>query len=229
MDGTVVRHINPQLLNILEKLDDLSFKITAGFSKVARLKRPRPPMAGIVNRDRKPRLLVHRAMHKVRRKSVEQIVEPCPGIFPLLDMLRNKGVILALVSNGLGKGYGHDVLTTFEMEQYFSVKLFREDIIKSKPNPEGLLRAIGKTCVKLEQDDVIWYVGDRHKDVKAALAAQTHLPCKVQPLAYGINAALAILESGVGPDHIIMNYEDFRPKLEELLHRPPLPSKTGTG
>ncbi len=219
MDGTTVRHINPRLLNALEKLDDFSYKAASFFSAVARLKKPRPPMAGIVNRDRKPRLLVHRAMHKVRRKPVDEIVEPCPGIYPLLDMLGEKGVTLALVSNGLGKGYGHDVLEKFELDRYFEVTMFREDIQKSKPHPDPLLRAIAALKRQPEKDDVIWYIGDRHKDVKAAMAALSFLPCTVQPLAYGLNAAIAILEHNIGPDHIIMNYEDFRPRLEELLKK----------
>jgi phosphoglycolate phosphatase len=217
MDGTTVRHINPLLLNILEKLDDFSYGIARRFSALINLKKPRPPMAGIVNRDRKPRLLVHHAMHKVRRKPVEQIVEPCPEIIPLLEVLSEAGVHLALVSNGLGKGYGHDILSKFDLEQYFEVSLFREDIQKSKPHPDPILRAINGLEKEPGSDDVIWYIGDRHKDVKAAIAARPHLPCKIQPLAYGLNAAIAILEHNIGPEHIIMNYEDFRPKLRELL------------
>lgn len=217
MDGTTVRHIHPRLLNLLEKLDDISFKIATFFSTLAKLKKPRPPMAGIVNRDRKPRLLVHRAIHKVRRKPVEQIVEPCPGIYPLLDMLKSKNIPMALVSNGLGKGYGHDVLSTFELEKYFEVTLFREDIQKSKPHPDPILRAIAAMKRQPGKEDVIWYIGDRHKDVKAAIASRQHLPCLIQPLAYGLNAAVAILEHGIEPEHIIMNYEDFRTKLKEVL------------
>ncbi len=217
MDGTTVRHINPMLLNVLEKLDDVSYKITSGLSRLINIKKPRPPMAGIVNRERKSRLLVHRAMHKVRRKSVEQIVEPCPGIYPLLEMLEEAGIPVALVSNGLGKGYGHDVLSTFDLEKYFEVTLFREDMRKSKPHPDSILRALESMKRQPSENDNIWYIGDRHKDVRAAMAARSCLPCPVQPLAYGLNAAIAILEHNIGPDHIIMNYEDFRPKLKDLL------------
>ncbi len=220
MDGTTVRHINPRLLNILEKLDDFSYRLTSFISAIARIKKVRPPMAGIVNRDRKPRLLVHRAMHKVRRKPVEQIVEPCPGVYPLLEMITEAGIPVALVSNGLGKGYGHDVLSTFELEKYFEVTLFREDILKSKPHPDPILRALKAMKRQPGSEDNIWYIGDRHKDVKAAIAARHCLPCPVQPLAYGLNAAVEILGQNIGPDHIIMNYEDFRPRLAELLSKP---------
>lgn len=226
MDGTTVRHINPKLLHFLERLDDISYRAAELFSKLFSIKKWRAPMTGIVNRKKKPRLLVHRAIHKFRRKPVEQIVEPCPGIFDLMDLFRAHKLQMALVSNGLGSGYGHDVLRTFGIEKYLSVTLFREDIGKSKPHPDPLLRALDKLKRKPNKDDVIWYIGDRHKDVKAALAAQAHLPCPILPFAYGLNASIAILESGVSPEHIITNYEDFTVKVEKMMGKRPTGKKS---
>ena len=78
MDGTAVRHINPRLLHVLEILDNLSYKTSKFFSWVF-LQGAKGPMIPIWHKKRKqPRLLVHRAIHKIRRKPVEQIVEPCP-------------------------------------------------------------------------------------------------------------------------------------------------------
>jgi phosphoglycolate phosphatase len=111
------------------------------------------------------------------------------------------------------------------MKHFFEVTLFREDLRKSKPHPDPILQAIEMMDNNVGPEDVIWYIGDRHKDVRAALAARTHLPCTVQPLAYGLNASIAILEHNVGPDHIIMNYEDFYPKLEALLRKKPPPPR----
>lgn len=203
MDGTTVRHINPRMLGILEKIDDGMFKAASWFHR----KNPHPDFSSDLKK--KPRLLVHRALHKIRRKEVDQIVQPCPGIYTLLGMIRDAGIPMGIVSNGLGKGYGHDILTKFNLSEFFSAQIFREDIQRSKPDPDPLLRALRIIKDPIDHDDVIWYIGDRHKDVIAALAANVILPAQVVPFAYGLKAAVAILEKGLPPDHIIMNYTDF--------------------
>ena len=53
----------------------------------------------------------------------------------LLDLFKAHNIPLALVSNGLGKGYGDEVLAAFDLAPYFSAMVFREDIHKSKPDP----------------------------------------------------------------------------------------------
>ncbi len=216
MDGTTVRHINPKLLQILEALDDASHKAAKFVSKILKREISTPPLVEI--RDgKRPKLLVHRAMHKMRRKDVDEIVEPCPGIYDVLEFLKQQNVQMGIVSNGLGKGYGHDILKTFDLEQYFSVTIFREDITRSKPYPDPLLQALSGLPRPPSKDDVIWYVGDRRKDVQAAIAARAHLPCPVIPLAYGLNAAIAVLENNVGNDNIIMAWPDLMPRLRQSL------------
>ncbi len=140
---------------------------------------------------------------------------------------------MRLASNGLGKGYGHDILEKFELEKYFRVSIFREDIKKSKPNPEPILLTLRKMEISLTADDVIWYIGDRHKDVTACINAQAHLPCPIVPIAYGFNAAVAVIEKNIGPDHILMSWFDIYAKLEKLLGNvipasPVFPAKAGT-
>ena len=216
MDGTTVRHIHPRLLHILERLDDASHKAAKYFSKVFHHRIDVFPLVEFRN-GKRPKLLVHRALHKIRRKDVEEIVEPCPGIYAVLDFLKEKNIPIGLVSNGLGKGYGHEILQKFDLEQYFSVTIFREDITRSKPFPDPILQAARKLPRAPESGDVIWYVGDRHKDILAALAARDYLPCPVQPLAYGLNASIAVLEHNVGVDHIIMSYADLETRLKQLF------------
>lgn len=212
MDGTTVRHVNPRLLGALEFLDDVIYK-GSGLIRRARHEAPVP-----LTLERPPHLAVHRMLHSFRRKPVEQIVQPCPGIQSLLSLFRAHNIPMGIVSNGLGQGYGHDILEKFDLEKYFVAQTFREDITHSKPHPEPIIRALRKIRDPLHDDDVIWYIGDRHKDVIAALAADAALkPARIVPFAYGLKASIAILERGISPDHIIMNYPDFRVRVAEIL------------
>ena len=218
MDGTTVRHINPRMLGVLEKIDDAMFKASAW----AHRKKPHPDYT--LDLIKKPRLLVHRALHRLRTKEVDQIVQPCPGIYTLLNMFRDENIPLGIVSNGLGTGYGHDILKQFGLSEYFGAQIFREDIERSKPDPDPLLRALRRIKEPLSENDIIWYIGDRHKDVIAALAANEVVNAKVVPFAYGLKAAVAILEKGLSPDHIIMNYTDFAARIYPVLKDDIVPS-----
>lgn len=216
MDGTTVRHVKPWLLHALERLDDFSHRAAKLVSWIFNRKIEGPHLVEFRDGKRK-KLLVHRAIHKFRRKEVEEIVEPCPGIYGILDFLKENNVPMGIISNGLGKGYGHDVLKKFDLEKYFEVQMFREDITRAKPYPDPILSALGKMKRPPQPGDVIWYIGDRHKDVKAALAADIHLPCDIQPIAYTLNAAIAVLEHNIGPDHIIMSWQELEPKLRAFF------------
>lgn len=219
MDGTVVRHINPALLSVLETLDDTGHKIAKLFSRIFHRRIESPSLVEHRN-GKRPKLLVHRAMHRFRRKDVDEIVEPCPGIYGVLDLLKAQNVPMGLISNGLGTGYGHDILKTFDLEKYFDATVFREDIRRAKPYPDPLLQALDRLDRPLTKEDVIWFVGDRRKDVLAAVAAAEHLPCPVLPFAYNLSAAIAILEQNIGTDHIVMAWTDFENKLRKLMNLP---------
>lgn len=223
MDGTTVRHVNPRLLGALEFLDDVIYK-GSGLVRRARHEQPVPDAL-----ERPPSLAVHRMLHSFRRKPVEQIVQPCPGIKGLLTLIENHDIPMGIVSNGLGKGYGHDILQKFDLEKYFTTQTFREDITHSKPHPEPIIRALRNIRDPLRGDDVIWYIGDRHKDVIAAIEADKVLPGTVVPFAYGIKASIAILERGISPDHIIMNYPDFTARVATLLDQTAQRTMSRTG
>lgn len=211
MDGTTVRHVNPKLLHLLERADDVIFKLHRLWGRLLR-KGDKATIYEAIDtyKQRKvPKLLVHRVLHKVRRKEVDQIVEPCPGIYAVLDLLNAQGIPVSLVSNGLGKGYGHEILEKFDLEKFYRTTMFREDITHSKPNPECILLTLERMKANVTEKDVIWYIGDRPKDIIAAREAQKHLPAKVVAIAYGLNAVMSVIEKGVGPDHVLMSYYEM--------------------
>ncbi len=221
MDGTTVRHLNPRMLGVMEWLDDTAFKIGQVWHWVFHRKAQGPVL---LEQDADPErpirkaksIIVHRVIHKLRRKPVELLVEPCPGIYAVLAFLKAQNIPVALVSNGLGKGYGEDVLQKFGLDEYFGVTIFREDILKSKPDPESLVLALQQMKERVDESDVVWFIGDRHKDVTAAQAAARILPCKIVPIAYGVNAAVAVIERGFSPQHILMSYRDILALLKTL-------------
>lgn len=223
MDGTAVRHINPRLLHILEFLDSLCYKISKIFSWVFKRKgkgRIVPSWHDpewINKKKKRPSLIVHRAIHRFRRKPVEQIVQPCPGLYDVLSYLKQNNIPMALVSNGLGKGYGHDILNKFDLNEFFKTTVFREDISNSKPHPEPILLSLKRMKIQPNKNDVIWYLGDRHKDVISALAASEIVNGQVIPIAVAFNAAVAVLEKNLGPDHIIMSYHDMYDQLIQMF------------
>ena len=162
-------------------------------------------------------LLVHRMLHIFRRKPVDKIVQPCPGIFLLLNLFKENNIPIGIVSNSLGQGYGHDVLETFALSQYYDVEIFREDIAKSKPHPDPLLRALNMMKIEPNANDVVWYFGDRGKDVIATLEADKISDFKIAPFAYGVNSSIQILKKNIGTDHIVMSYPDFYQKIKGMF------------
>lgn len=189
LDGTLVHHVNPRVLQTLEFLDDCSHRaarLVARFRLMRRHAATAPRKA--------PKLLVHRVLHRVRRKSVEEMLLPCENLRPVLERLRANGVLLGVVSNGLGRGYGHDVLEAFDLKKYFSACIFREDVGRGKPWPDSILAALGGLGRDLRARDVIWYVGDQRKDIDAAMAAAASLDRPIVPIALGPRAAMRAVE-----------------------------------
>lgn len=219
MDGTTVRHLNPIVLTALEWLDSIAQRIGSVWTWLFRRGAQGNPMEDweAYYAKKKPRLLVTRALHKMRRREVDAFVEPCPGIYDVLNLLKQHNIPMAVASNGLGKGYGHEILEKFGLAPYFKATIFREDIVKSKPHPDGILLALEKSGTKVTKDDIIWHIGDRRKDVKATIRAQDSLPCPIVPMAYGLSATLEIFRQNLGPEHIIPTFHDLRDRLRKLL------------
>lgn len=201
LDGTLVHHINPRVLQMLEFLDDCSHRGGRLAARFRLMRRQR-----IV--ERAPKLLVHKAIHKVRRKSVEQMLVPCLTMRSVLDRLRSEGVALGVVSNGLGRGYGHDVLDAFDLKKYFATAVFREDVSRGKPWPDSILASLRGLGRELRANDVIWYIGDQRKDIAAAQAASAALGRTIVPFALGARAALSA-EARIPPAQVMWTASDF--------------------
>lgn len=203
LDGTLVHHVNPRVLQMLEFLDDCSHR---GGRLVARFRLARRNRVGP---QATPKLLVHKAIHRVRRKSVDQMLEPCATMRRVLERLRSEGVALGVVSNGLGRGYGHDVLDTFDLKRFFKAAVFREDVARGKPWPDSILAALSSLGRELRHNDVIWYIGDQRKDIAAAQAAAQAAGLVIRPFALGARAALGAVEARLAPSQIMWSPADF--------------------
>jgi phosphoglycolate phosphatase len=213
LDGTLVHHVNPRVLQALEFLDDCSHRTGR---LVARFRLHRRNMA---SESRKaPKLLVHRAIHKVRRKSVEEMLVPCSTMRTVLEKLHAEGVTLGVVSNGLGRGYGHDVLEAFDLRKYFSACVFREDVARGKPWPDSIVTALHGIGRDIRRSDEIWYIGDQRKDIGAAFAASAEVGKTIRSFALGARAALCA-DPALAPSQIMWTPSDFERTISALFPR----------
>ncbi len=198
-----MHHVNPRVLQMLEFLDDCSHRggrLVARFRLARRSRNTAKPV---------PKLLVHKAIHKVRRKTVDQMLVPCETMRDVLDRLRREGVAMGVVSNGLGQGYGHDVLEAFDLKKYFRTAVFREDVARGKPWPDSILLALNGIGRELRRSDVIWYIGDQRKDIGAAQAASQITGHVIRPYALGARATLGAVEARLSPAQMMWTAADF--------------------
>jgi phosphoglycolate phosphatase len=204
LDGTLVHHTNPRVLQMLEFLDDLSHgsgRLAARFRLMRR--------SQLATRQNSSSLVVHRTMHRLRRKSVEAMLQPCEAMRSVLDLLRANGIPMGMVSNGLGKGYGQDVLDAFDLRQYFSTCIFREDVRQGKPSAEPILAALGSIGRPITRSDVVWYVGDQRKDITSALVAAGQSGHAILPIGLGARAAIASADNRVSIRQVMWSAADL--------------------
>ena len=90
-----------------------------------------------------------------------------PGVKEMLVSLRGQGYRLGIVTTKFAYRV-RNIMKKFEAEDLFDVYIGVGDVTKVKPDPEGLLLAVEKLGVKIE--DAL-YVGDSYVDAMAAEAA----------------------------------------------------------
>lgn len=228
MDGTVVRHRNPFVLSVLECADDVLHRMACLRSVLfgqPELAGPKDPT--LKERARKSKVMMHRGLHKIRRTGVAGIVRTNPDIRKTLRFLKDRGVDVGLCSNGLGQGYGYDILKCFQLEGYFQACVFAEDIRHKKPCPDPLLKTLDALGRDLVPTDVIWVIGDRDKDIDAALALRKYLVdetaqvADVVPLAYGrlTSSYLRAMRLGLGAEHYMVGFRDMLSVLKQCFDK----------
>ena len=100
-------------------------------------------------------------MHRIKKAAYEKYLEYArlnEGLLGILKLCKCKANI-ALVTTASADNTS-DILRKFGLEGFFDVVLTHEDIHKSKPDPEGFLKAMdtfgatAKECVIFEDSDV---------------------------------------------------------------------------
>lgn len=100
-------------------------------------------------------------------ESHKSLVEVNPDIFELLMSLKEAEIKIGIFT-GKAKRSLDISLKALDMEGLFDVIITGDDVIKPKPDPEGLLKAI--SLLDVENSEVI-YVGDSDADIVAGVKA----------------------------------------------------------
>lgn len=105
------------------------------------------------------------------------------GIYDLLSMLKNRGVIMGMVTGRHARDLDL-VLEAHNLKDYFTVIISDDQLKNSKPSPEGLLMVARQLNISPEQ---LYYVGDAIGDMETAHQA-------------GANAVAALWDKRVIPE-----------------------------
>ena len=89
------------------------------------------------------------------------------GVVNLLEELEAKGIKMATVTNKGSRGV-HHAYVKFDIGKYFAVSIAADDVLKGKPDPEGIFAALNKLGV--EPGEAL-FVGDSLNDINAAKGA----------------------------------------------------------
>ena len=97
-------------------------------------------------------------------------LQPCPGVLPVLERLRDEGRKLGIVT----AKHHRTVQLAFDvlpLAPFFDVVVAAEDTHRHKPDPAPILLALERLGVSADESA---YVGDAPFDVAAAKAAGVH-------------------------------------------------------
>lgn len=81
---------------------------------------------------------------------METALRPMPGLLALLDLLRERGVALAVATSGT-RAYITRNLERFGLAEYFQAVVCIDDVARGKPHPDLVLRALEVTTTPAEE------------------------------------------------------------------------------
>ncbi|MFM9961165.1 MAG: HAD family hydrolase [Planctomycetaceae bacterium] len=112
-----------------------------------------------------------RESHDLFLNMLDELIEPMPGLFELLDHIERSGLPKGVATSSDSK-YLRRILTRFELLDRFQMTLTAEDVTNGKPHPEIYLKAAARLGVDSHEMLVL---EDSHNGTKAAAAAGAHI------------------------------------------------------
>lgn len=108
----------------------------------------------------------YRSYYRERR---DEYTKEFEGIRDMLDSLYGLGLKMGIVSNKGTAGIMHG-LTSFDMHKYFGATVSVDDVVKRKPDPEGIFKALNELDGKPENS---LFIGDSGHDIESGKRAGT--------------------------------------------------------
>jgi pyrophosphatase PpaX len=141
-------------------------------------------------------LTTYRDFQKVHH---DTLIQPFDGIAEMLAALDARGYRLGVVTSKM-QHFARRGMRIFDLEKYFDVAVFHDDVTRHKPDPEPLLEAARRAAVDPRN---AFYIGDSIHDVVAGRAAgMTTVAVLWGPFERDV------LE-GVQPAHIVTKPDDL--------------------
>lgn len=99
------------------------------------------------------------------KKVRDELTKSYEGMEEALDRLKELGIKIGIVSNKGRNGIDHGI-EMFKLEKWIDVSISKDDVINTKPNPEGIFKALKK--LGLSEDDAkdTIFVGDSGHDIE---------------------------------------------------------------
>jgi pyrophosphatase PpaX len=102
-----------------------------------------------------------------QRQHHDTLIQPFDGIGEMLADLEARGYRLGVVTSKM-QHFARRGMRIFDLEKYFDVAVFHDDVTRHKPDPEPLLEAARRASVDPRE---AFYIGDSIHDVVAGRAA----------------------------------------------------------
>ncbi|WP_430884590.1 HAD family hydrolase [Fusibacter sp. JL216-2] len=132
----------------------------------------------------------YRTYYRARRDAYTKEFD---GIREMLDTLLEMGLKMGIVSNKGTSGIEHG-LTSFDLHKYFNSTVSADDVIKRKPDPEGIFKALKVLDGKPENT---LFIGDSAHDIESGKNAGA----KTVLVGWTILDRKRLMESC--PDHLV--------------------------